>query len=802
MKQLVFLVVLVVLASSTFAVDLKLPAQHAQDMPKEAKRLDRVDPDADVYTGRSAEIRTQSAAADLPGTQVGETAYNYQTNDNLHDRIWYDVATGTVHTQWMYGDVAEVPVFINRRMYYNYFDGSGWAHGLGIPIETERAGYGSLAVDPSNIAIPTSHHTITNEEATRAFYDFQPGFGFFTMTPVWNAREDGTQDLEPFWPDIAVDGSDVWYVSATNNNQDDWVQLINGVNDNIMFWRSTDRGATWSDWIAMFPDTSTYPLGTGASGAHEAGSHQVEASDIDDGKVGVLVASAGHDFYFFESEDQGQTFKEGIQILNAPFPDPEDSLNYPIRWDVIVDFDSTTLAPIDTSLYPFTREASGDTIFPEPGYHPAPHGPADLFYLNGEPHVVWNETIWTTAGSYYPNGTSLTWLTPYIKFLNGDSSHTEGGFSIKHWSPSTGISTIYKKDETTNVWPGTFQQYVTMPQIGADEDGNLYCLFTKYSDTDTLTEADDISQSETNFGPLSFGRIWGAKSADGGASWGDAVQLIPEEDCIHQNLRYIAVANKNSNDAINILFQNTPDVPGVPIGEGADHNTWANAEMRYWAVPTDLFPESKTEFWGPDIELVTSSTLGGVEFGDIGDVGTATKSFTVKNIGDQDLVVEGIFAGSQAFTASPASFTVVPGGSQEVEITFMPFVEDPYDTYLAIPNNDPNEFSVGIPITGQGLPTGVADSEDTLPTEYALAQNYPNPFNPSTTIQFSLPAAGNVKLVVYNTLGKQVAVLIDENMTAGSHEFNWQPTDLSSGVYFYHLTAGEFNNTKKMVLMQ
>ena len=416
--------------------------------------------------------------------------------------------------------------------------------------------------------------------------------------------------------------------------------------------------------------------------------------------------------------------------------------------------------------------------------------------------MVWNETIWTSESTYYPNGTSLTWITPYIKFLNGDSSHTEGGFSIKHWSPSSGVSTIYKKDETVDVYAGVFQQYVTMPQIGADASGNLYCVFIKLSDTDTLTAEDNISQGQTNFGPLAFGRIWGAKSTDGGATWGDAVQLIPEEDALRQNLRYVGIANKNPDNAVHIIFQTAADVPGTAIGASPDHNTWVNAEIRHWAVPTSLFPSAKTEFWGPDIELVTSSTLGGLEFGDIGDVGTMTKSITVNNVGDQDLVVDGIFGGTKAFTASPASFTVTPGGSQEVEITFMPYTDEPYDTYVAIPNNDPNEFSVGIPVSGQGLPTGVADNPTTLPAEYSLAQNYPNPFNPSTTIQFDVPASGNVKLVVYNTLGKQVAILVDENMTAGSHEIDWQPADLSSGVYFYQLTANDFSSTKKMILMQ
>lgn len=802
MKRLLFILFITAVAvSSVFAVDFKHEAKHVKKAPEKAIRLQKMDVTDFSRSVDDVRIST-NAAANIPGKIIGETAYNYQTNDNLHDRIWYDVKTGTIHTQWMYGDIGEVPGFRNRRMYYNFWDGSTWKQGMGVPIETQRAGYGSLAVDKDNIAIPTSHHTITNQEATRVFFDFQAGLGFFQMTPVWNARTDGTKDLEPFWPDVAVDGNDVWYVTATNNNQDDWVRLINGVNDNIMFWRSTNRGLTWSDWIAMFPDTAKYRLTSGASGANEAGSHQVEVSDTNNGTVGVLVANPGHDFYFFESKDRGVTFKDGIQILNAPFPDVNDSLSYPIRWDIAVQLDSMTMAPIDTFLTPFTRESTDTTSEARVGYHPAPHGPADLVYVNGEPHIVWNETIWTAESSYYPNGTSLTWTSPYYRFLDGSNTHQEGGFSIKHWSPSTGISTIYKYDQTNGVWAGVFQQYVTMPQIGADAAGNLYCLFTKVSDTDTLTAADGIAQAETRFGPLAFGRIMGAKSTDGGVTWGDVVQLVPEEDCIHQNLRYVGVANKNGNDAVQIIFQNTTNVPGTAIGGNPDHGTWVNAEIRHWAIPASAFPTTKSQFWGPDIQLVTETTLGGLDFGDIGATGTATKVLTVKNLGDQDLVVTNAFSGAgDVFMVEPAGFTVPPNSSKNVNIVFKPRTNEPYDTYIALPNNDPNEANIGFPISGVGEPTGVVERGQ-VPYEYSLLQNYPNPFNPSTSIQFSIVKEGHVKLAVYNTLGKEVAVLIDKNMQAGTHRFDWRAKDLSSGVYFYRLTAGTFTATHKMILMQ
>jgi hypothetical protein len=95
-----------------------------------------------------------------------------------------------------------------------------------------------------------------------------------------------------------------------------------------------------------------------------------------------------------------------------------------------------------------------------------------------------------------------------------------------------------------------------------------------------------------------------------------------------------------------------------------------------------------------------------------------------------------------------------------------------------------------------------ASNGTTLPTEFALSQNYPNPFNPSTEISFSLPNASDVKLEVYNVMGQKVAVVVDEYLQAGEHTALWDAGSFSSGVYFYRLEAGEFVETRKMVLLK
>jgi hypothetical protein len=97
---------------------------------------------------------------------------------------------------------------------------------------------------------------------------------------------------------------------------------------------------------------------------------------------------------------------------------------------------------------------------------------------------------------------------------------------------------------------------------------------------------------------------------------------------------------------------------------------------------------------------------------------------------------------------------------------------------------------------------GVAETPVALPQGYALQQNYPNPFNPSTVVNCQWPTAGNVKLVVYDLLGREVATLANGHYPAGHYSFRFDGSRLASGVYFCRLTAGSFASTTKMILQK
>jgi len=113
------------------------------------------------------------------------------------------------------------------------------------------------------------------------------------------------------------------------------------------------------------------------------------------------------------------------------------------------------------------------------------------------------------------------------------------------------------------------------------------------------------------------------------------------------------------------------------------------------------------------------------------------------------------------------------------------------------------ELIFGVP----GVILGINDNESQLPNEFMLEQNFPNPFNPETTINYTLPEASNVKVSIFNIMGEEIALLINENQEAGYRSVRWNGTDISGrkvsgGMYLYRIQAGSFTKTRKMVLLK
>jgi hypothetical protein len=113
-------------------------------------------------------------------------------------------------------------------------------------------------------------------------------------------------------------------------------------------------------------------------------------------------------------------------------------------------------------------------------------------------------------------------------------------------------------------------------------------------------------------------------------------------------------------------------------------------------------------------------------------------------------------------------------------------------------NEVAGSWNVELPYSG----VGINPKARNLPSDFKLFQNYPNPFNPMTKITFAIPKTENVKLTVYDMLGREVAVLVNEKVNAGTYDVQFNGTNVASGVYFYRLEAGSFTDVKKMTLVK
>ena len=97
---------------------------------------------------------------------------------------------------------------------------------------------------------------------------------------------------------------------------------------------------------------------------------------------------------------------------------------------------------------------------------------------------------------------------------------------------------------------------------------------------------------------------------------------------------------------------------------------------------------------------------------------------------------------------------------------------------------------------------GIIQISDLLPKKYELMQNYPNPFNPATKISFAIPQNDFVSIKIYDVLGREIMTLVNEKLSAGTYEFNFDGTNLSSGLYFYRMTTNKFSEIKRMILVK
>ncbi len=174
------------------------------------------------------------------------------------------------------------------------------------------------------------------------------------------------------------------------------------------------------------------------------------------------------------------------------------------------------------------------------------------------------------------------------------------------------------------------------------------------------------------------------------------------------------------------------------------------------------------------------------------------------NNSEQQIEINSVYNRDSAYSVlENLPIALTPFGSTTITVMFKPELDKDYfdDLHLRW-EIEGQRIAQVIPLIGSTDPNFTSvETEDVL-KNYSLSQNYPNPFNSSTVINYQLPVTSNVTLKVYDILGREVATLVNEEKHAGSYEIEFNGTNLTSGIYFYHLISGDYSKTKKMILLR
>lgn len=189
---------------------------------------------------------------------------------------------------------------------------------------------------------------------------------------------------------------------------------------------------------------------------------------------------------------------------------------------------------------------------------------------------------------------------------------------------------------------------------------------------------------------------------------------------------------------------------------------------------------------------------------------TVSYFVSILNYGNNPLAISSITSSNSVFTVESFPSSITANQFGYAKIKFTPNLPNQnYNGVLTINNNDSN---IAVTLTGIcGQPIGIEPISNEIPRDFNLSQNYPNPFNPTTKIRFEL-ANSNLtqggakglltKLVIYDILGREVALIVNERLSPGKYEVGFNAGNLPSGIYFYSLSAGIYTETKRMILVK
>jgi aminopeptidase N len=370
-------------------------------------------------------------------------------------------------------------------------------------------------------------------------------------------------------------------------------------------------------------------------------------------------------------------------------------------------------------------------------------------------------------------------LYPFINEKYGHAQFGWGG-GMEHQTVSSmgGFSNGLISHELAHQWYGDMITCADWHHIWLNEGFATYLEAVYIEEISGKAAYDSQIQSEMNFAKTANGTIWVQDITNIGEIFNGARSYAKGATVLHM-LRGVV----GDSTFFDIMRTYAAD-PSVSYGAATTEDFHAIAESVYGSSLDYFFQEW---IYGENYPKYT------IEW---------SKSFVSGETYQITLII------TQTVNSNPSFFTM------PVQVKFNTALGD--TTVTLFNNQQVQNFQFDITGDPQSISfdpgnwilktlQGVTEVEDaTVPQEFSLEQNYPNPFNPTTNIKFRISDIGLVTLKVYDVLGNEVATLVNEEKSAGSYKVEFSTTDLNltSGIYFYTLTAGNFKETKKMILMK
>jgi len=607
------------------------------------------------------------------------------------------------------------------------------------------------------------------------FYDAQNGWACSgTTNVILRTTDGGATWAMPTGTNVTYQWSQRLNVSGTVRGN---AFSISNFNKNTIYvalgtsvYASYNRGDTWTQ------------IGTMPSGGSKVNSFYVSPKDTN-----LWVAAYGSTDRIVRSTNYGATWTATILKNFSEYGMPlEMDGSHP---------DTLIFGPEDGSVYRSTDFGATWAELSRPNFR----SPCDFVIARDSANIIWCGDGVTGSGQgqmFRSEDGGLTWSLIYT--TSGSEIPTIGSSSLDNrvgYATAWGSGGVTKTTNYGSSWASVAGTGSTWGVDVAKDDPNvvMYGVYggsTSYLSANAGASFVTASVSGANYAVLAYDRATFFSQQSQGIWRLGITYTVPVS-----NTQALAVLVPNGgeewqyNTVHNILWSST-GVANVKIDyKTSPTSAWQtivantpNTGSYAWNIPNTVTTQARVRVSDVSDNTPTDSSnnffsitasaialnRSQIQFGTVEVGQQAIDTVLITNSGTAPLVVSNVSFDIVGYVVSRSSFTVPAGNSDTVKVLFVPYMQKTYNATMTVVSNAPSS-PTAIPVYGVGEnPTSVAEGAE-IPLHYALDQNYPNPFNPSTVISYSIVNDGFVSLKVFNSIGQEVATLIDEVQKAGKY---------------------------------